>query len=263
MTSRVYYSSPTHHPLKLKGGGGGEQLSSLHSVLLHLAGLDLFMAYRALVCGYSSSDDETPSFQCSTTETSTFEMTPCASPTSVLTADEQLKNHLLNLGKEGLCCCVSVEDIAADKVDQLVVGWERRSVEDAKHSQISELSLVSAVDSSHQLHKPVSGSEKTLKSTFTTRGTAATLDSESKLQLRKYIHSAQPDIPYIFRHHDISGGNTSRYIEDYKCCYTYPSMQEKSKKTSVVSASTSTTAVKPTLFVLGGDTLFRHMQYKV
>ena len=218
------------------------------------------MAYRASAyC--SSSDDETPSIQaCSTTETSTFEITPCASASSV--TEEQLKDHLLHMGQEGVCCCVSAEEITADQMDHPLVGWERRSIEGSKHStwsqiSFSEVSLSPAVDSTSQLYKPSACSEKSSRSTLSSRG-AVSLGSEPKSQLRKYIHSALPDIPYIFRHHDVSDGDVSQYIEDYKCCYTYPGIEEKSRRVNIIHPSSSTTAVKPTLFVLGGDLTFQH-----
>ena len=229
------------------------------------------MAYLRSSAYSSSSDDETPSLQCSTTDTttttSTFEITPNASTTSVLTADEQLKSRLV---QEGVCCCVSAEDISGNQMDQPLVGWEGRRVESSEHSissQVLESSLTIAevVDSSQQLYQSASCSEKASKSTHPSRGRVSLLSLEPKSQLRKYIHApAVPHIPYIFRHHDTTNGNTSQYMEDYKNCYTYPNMEEKSKKISTVVNSNSTAAaVKPTLFVLGRDLIYQPLQSKV
>lgn len=229
------------------------------------------MAFRALAYNNSSSDDDLPdlpSLQASTSETSTFGITPCPSTSSIFPTDEQQKSSLLSLGLEGFCCCVSAEELASDALDQPVVGWEgRRTI--SRHfisSQLSESSHgPAAFDSAHHSHNSADSSEKASYasgSTLFSKG-AFHLGSETKSQLRKYIHSTQPDIPYIFRHHKLYDDESSRYIEDYKCCYTYPSLEEKSRKTSVVSSCSSTTAVKPTLFVLGGDLYRRHLQCKV
>lgn len=121
-------------------------------------------------------------------------------------------------------------------------------------SQDLESSLTLSFDSSY---KSPSCSAKTSKSSISSKGMAnlGSGISEPKSLVRKYIHHSSliPEIPYIFRHHNMSDGDTSQFMEDYRNCYTFPNIDERSKKIgSVICAGPSVSTIRPTLFMLSG-----------
>lgn len=215
----------------------------------------------------SSSADENESCDSLTSsESSTFEITPCDTDNPSAVAGP-LKGELVGQSKS--CCCVSAEEMTADWMNWLFVGWRSKSVGSSDSGstshcislQVSDKSLSSLVntgssllDGSNQMNRASSntGSGSKIPRQPLLRGIIS-LFSDSKSSLRGYIHSI-PTIPYTFQHH-VSEDCASLYMEEYRRSYTYPSLEEKCKKMPENLANVPTT-VKPTLFVL--DNITQH-----
>lgn len=186
-------------------------------------------------------------------ESSSSEVTPCNS--CFLLYSDPLESDLLGL--EGSCCCVSTEELAADFLDQPLVGWGKRvstiacpKVNSCHHassvaSLVSEKTLGSGVTVENSSHNLKESSPINLARSSMSRA-MINLGLESKSSLRSYIHST-PAIPYTFHHH--VNGDMAIYMEEYRNSYTFPSIEEKIRKMSSNSQSL-TAPVKPTLFVL-------------
>lgn len=168
------------------------------------------------------------------------------------------------------CCCVSAEELTTHWMEQPLTGWQARDMdslgcsglEGPSHcisAQLSKISLSSFSDSASclgdDLFKSGSGTGRIFRTSQALSRGVINLgsNSDSKSSLRNYIHSS-PAIPYTFRHHDVDDKDiASSYMEEYKKAYTYPNLEERSRKISDPLASISTAMIKPTLFVLNND----------
>lgn len=202
-------------------------------------------------------DEDESSFTVSTTESSTSEMTPCSSETSVLS--DTLRENLIS--KEGSCCCVSTEELFTNAMDLPLTGWETKTtrpttLEHFANScispKVSEKSLernaCKANSSSSNCRISKSPSPKVLINL----GAASSSSS-----LHEYIHST-PAIQYRFHHHVGRDTDMGVYVEEYRNSYTYPSIEDKVKK----QPSSGAVSVKPTLFVLDREPYGQPMYLK-
>jgi hypothetical protein len=62
-------------------------------------------------------------------------------------------------------------------------------------------------------------------------------------------------IPFTFHHH-LDGDMAAFYIEEYRNCYTYPTMEKK--KMAPSSNQQPAKTVKPTLYILGDNARLPH-----
>ena len=184
-------------------------------------------------------EDESTSFTPSTTESSTSEITPCSSETSVL---DTLKENLIS--KERSCCCVSAQELFTNIMDLPLTGWETKTSRPIALEHFANCCISPKV-SEKSLERNACKSSSRISKSSMSKVSMNLGGASSSSSLHDYIYST-PAIQYTFRHHVGRDTDMGVYVEEYRNSYTYPSLKEKVKKLP----SSGAVSVKPTLFVL-------------
>lgn len=196
-------------------------------------------------------EDES-SFTVSATESSTSEITPSSSETSVLS--DTLKGNLIS--KEGSCCYVSTKELFTNIMDLPLTGWETTTTRPTALEYFAN-HCISPKVSEKSLERNACKANSRISKSSSPKSVLGAASSSSSLH--DYINST-PAIQYTFHHHVGRDTDMGVYVEEYRNSYTYPSLEEKVKKLPLNAASAVT--VKPTLFVLDREPYGQPMYLK-